>query len=209
MNVPTLQMDPDEALGKAFEYEASSRRDPETLLAKKIFQLLAEDKVLVDVGMAIRDAGFHGDEWRPKLALARADRRHVAFRWYSWSDIGLFDSNVTRGRHFPALVEAVNFNRLHNLRYRDGDGSWHRRTVDGYALVPMVPPDVSYGGYKPHKCHILWEVEKWSDSPLRAMPDRDPYLLHRIEGDLFEVLGEWDLTEVERYVMAGRARVRQ
>lgn len=60
-------------------------------------------------------------------------------------------------------------------------------------------------GTRDASCHILWEVEVWSDTRLGPQADRDPYLLRYLGGDLWMVLGEWDLTDLERAVMAGRA----
>jgi hypothetical protein len=76
--------------------------------------------------------------------------------------------------------------------------------AEGYALVPMVPPTVKTH-HALQKLHVLWEVEQWADQRIRAEADRDPYLLRFVGGDLWVVLGEWELTEVERSVMAGRA----
>lgn len=185
-------------------FSQSRRRDPETVLATEVYRLLAAGKVLVDVGVAIREAGFD-EKMRPKLALARADRKQVHFTW-SGGTTGVFNCG-TRGAWQPQFRHHVNFNRRHNVVRRYSDGSQFGATVEGFALVPMVPPDVSYCGRRPAECHILWEVEKWADESLLAEPPVDPYLLHRVGGDLFEILGQWDLTEVERYVMAGRAKV--
>jgi hypothetical protein len=60
-------------------------------------------------------------------------------------------------------------------------------------------------GNRSLKTHfVLWEVEAWADSRIGAQPDRDPYLLRRVDADLFAVVGEWDLTDVERAIMRGR-----
>ena len=47
--------------------------------------------------------------------------------------------------------------------------------------------------------HVLWEAE-WTPSP-----PRDPFLLRRIgKADLWLVVAQWDLTEVERAALATR-----
>jgi hypothetical protein len=78
-----------------------------------------------------------------------------------------------------------------------------RDAHNGYALIPMIPADV-----RPRdaleNCYVLWEVEHWADRPIRATPDRDPYLLKHLAGDLYAVIAEWDLTELERAIMQGR-----
>jgi hypothetical protein len=66
-------------------------------------------------------------------------------------------------------------------------------------MVPPVPPGLQpkfgLGNY-----HILWEAE-WE-----MVAPKDPALLKHIGGDLYAVLATWDLTEIERTVLAGRFR---
>lgn len=214
MNTPTLSAPMAEAALKAIDYREATRRSPnnaEYRAAAEVYELLAEGRTLIDVGVAIREGGFdHKD--RPRLALARADRKQVFFEWQKRSDVATFDARAARhrlswtnrGQHLQ-LVERVNFNRV-----PIATGNDYR--VTGFALVPMVPPaavdearEKVSGSLR--DWHILWEVEQWSDKPLLAEPPVDPYLLRRVRGDLFEVLAEWELTEIERMVMAGRARV--
>lgn len=45
---------------------------------------------------------------------------------------------------------------------------------------------------------MLFEAE-W-----RPEPPKDPALLRHIGGDLYSVVAVWDLTELERAVLAGR-----
>ena len=64
-------------------------------------------------------------------------------------------------------------------------------------MVPIVPPQLRpHWGL--HNYHILWEAD-W-----QKVPPRDPALLERIGGDLYAVLAVWDLTELERAVLAMR-----
>lgn len=61
------------------------------------------------------------------------------------------------------------------------------------AKVPAVPPSkrpkAELSNYV-----VLWEAN-WEEAP------QDPYLLRRVTDDLFVVLAEWSLTNVERLVM--------
>ena len=50
--------------------------------------------------------------------------------------------------------------------------------------------------------HVLWEAE-WQ----QVVP-RDPFLLRHIGGDLYSVVAAWDLTDLERSVIAARLRNR-
>lgn len=181
----------------AYRKQLKRRNDPEYETAATAYELLAQGKRLMDIGIAIRDGGFD-EKMRPKLAIARADRHQVHFHWPWSSDTARFDANTSNG-NYQQMIETVNFNRRHNF-----GGQWHM--VQGYALVPMIPADVR-PNVRLADCHILWEVEQWADERISAKPPVDPYLLKRVAGDLFVILAEWDLTELERSVMAGRARV--
>jgi hypothetical protein len=203
MNVPVITAPAHEAREKASAYRAQLRKrnDPEYSAAAEAYELLAQGKKLIDVGVAIREGGFD-EKMRPKLAIARADRLQVEFIWAGDRDRAVFDTNAPAGRDHPQLREAVNFNRRHG---RHSDGGWGL-TVHGFSLVPMVPADVR-PNVNLKDCHILWEVDQWADERIGAKPPTDPYLLRRLRGELFVVLAEWDLTDLEKYVMAGRARV--
>jgi len=65
-------------------------------------------------------------------------------------------------------------------------------------MVPLVPvhlrPKRGLANY-----HVLWEAE-WE----RIVP-RDPLLLRQIgRGDMWLVVAQWDLTEVERAALSAR-----
>lgn len=71
---------------------------------------------------------------------------------------------------------------------------WRGRTI-----VPLIPPR-----YRPRRgrlssCHLLWEVEAWD-----LTPPTDPALIRHLRGDLWSVLAVWDLTDLERAVLAQR-----
>ena len=81
------------------------------------------------------------------------------------------------------------------------DGKGRRGSSDHKAQLPLIPvhlrPKRGLENY-----HILWEAE-WE-----PIPPRDPYLLRRIgKADLWLVVAHWDLTEVERAVLATRVPV--
>jgi hypothetical protein len=99
---------------------------------------------------------------------------------------------------------AIDFNRAHGQRVTYDNGGGYPKVVEGFALVPMIPADVRPAEGREKDWFVLWEVERWSNEPLLAAPDRDPFLLRHVGGDLYAVLAEWNLTDLERAVMAGR-----
>lgn len=186
MNVELITMEPDEAQAKLAAYRAQLQRraDDEYEAAAAGYKALAEGKSLLNLPDAIRFGGL-GEDGRPKLAVARADR--VEVRMVARGDRVDFITGTGRGTGSIELsMPGV---------------SW--QTPTGYALVPMIPADV-----RPNadlsKCVILWEVVQWASRSSLARPDRDPYLLRQVAGDLYAVLAEWDLTELERAIMGAR-----
>jgi hypothetical protein len=192
-------MDPAEAREKLEEYQARRRRkgDVEAERAELAFRELAKGTpllILSDVILhAPRDA-----KGRPRLAIARADRAQVHYFRRDWSNGPrlVFDATAAKGGG-PSSDTLTLEIALEGDRATWPGGS-------GYSLVPMVPPAVR-GNRALSQHFVLWEVEAWADSRIGAQPDIDPYLLSRVDADLYAVVGEWELTEVERAVMRGRA----
>lgn len=172
---------------------------PEYERCAALYKALAAGQIVLDAYQAIRAAptDYKG---RPLLALARADRRQVRCdrerRSISFDASPRFNSPWHNDPRYDALVENVP-----NAPPLAPGVPWSQ----GFALVPLVPPDVRPKRGQLRQWHILWEVEAWSDTALGAQPDRDPYLLRRLVGGLFVVVAEWDLTDVEQLAM--RARV--
>jgi hypothetical protein len=89
--------------------------------------------------------------------------------------------------------------------YRAGEslvGMWGNR--HGWqSMVPIVPPKHRPPRDAFGKRLVLWEVENWEWAQLPAPPG-DPALLRPVGGDIYAVEAIWDLTELERLVLAGR-----
>jgi hypothetical protein len=158
---------------------------------RRTYRLIAAGRMVIQALESVRLAG-QGDGGFPKLALSRADQKvQRAVVRYDGSAVM---SPSLWGRRRQAAARATAFD-------------WPARTFpmltaktgwQGEALVPLVPlplrPKRGLANY-----HVLWEAE-WS----RAIP-HDPLLLRRLgAGDLWLVLAQWDLTEVERAALATR-----
>lgn len=200
MDVATIRMDPEVALAKLEAYREALRRraDEEYEAAVRGYEALAEGAALIDIAVAFRDVELD-HKARPRLAIGRADREQVEFTWVG--DRMHFDTRAGfTGQRNETLETMVD--RQGGFPGDEYTGArWELR---GYALVPMIPADVRPPGNR-RKWHVLWEVEEWADRPVVALPDRDPLLLQHLTGTLYVVLAEWDLTDLERAVMTGRA----
>ncbi len=205
MNIQTITMAPADAVKKlaAYKKQLRKRTDSEYLAATQAYTALAKGTPLVDLTNVFADAPTD-QKGRPRLAIARADRKQVRFEANGSQFI--FDAHKN-----PSSWATWS----EGLRMSFGAGKvvgvrWHgNKTVAGvprgYALVPMIPADVR-PNVALNKAFILWEVERWEAKPIGARPDRDPFLLQYLGGDLYAIIAEWELTDVERSIMAGRAK---
>lgn len=205
MNVETIEMDPAEARAASAEYAAILRRgfDAEYAAVRDGLDALGRGEKVIAAGAAIA-AAPRDDAGRPLLAIARADRKEVRFRWRSSDRAAGFS---TAHPNAPVATDTLDLTVDMGAAHGRRDGHGYGTTIQGFALVPLVPPAglrVIGGRSQLCRAFVLWEVEQWADSRRTAKPDRDPYLLRHLGGDLYSVLYEWDLTELERAVMYGR-----
>jgi hypothetical protein len=219
--MPTMTeivVDPTEAKAKVEEYRAAVReqRSVEDQRLARAFTIAAKGRRIILLNETLHAAGVD-DQGRPKMAVCRATstRCELAIE----ADRMLFLDNQRQ---------------LNTYRYRTPLGGMHvsvpwpdardtarrlqkeSRPELNYpqwgwtAMVPIVPPSCRpprrhrLHGLAPADplaaCHVLWEAEWTTVAPC------DPALIRHIEGDLWEVLATWDLTELERAVITGTRR---
>lgn len=192
MDVTKVEMDP-AAADKAFrEYRAAFMADRNRIDGELMrgYKALADGKTLISLTEAIRKGGLDS-VGRPALAIARADEASIVVTinrgagieragWVAY-DPGLSSYvrsmdrclDVSTGLEIPA-------------------GQWGRRYR---ATLPFIPPQFR----PPHALknyHLLWEA-RWQSRPIG-----DPMLLKRVGGDVFAVVAAWDLTPLEKLVLA-------
>lgn len=198
MNVAEMTVDPHVAREKLRAYRARKHKDAEQeyRAAEKLFEAAAGGQRLIVAGDAIRHSPFD-TQGRPRLAIARADRKQVAL--YRWRDRLTFDSRVNHSAydHWNHLQLTHAYQSMPD-HIADPDRPWNYKRW--FATVPMVPADVRPETGQLRQWHILWEVDAWHDKPI-IDPPRDPYLLEHVAGDVFAVIAEWDLTPLEQAAM--------
>jgi hypothetical protein len=188
VDVATISMPAAEARAKYDEYREALRDNPSVTREDRAiligYRALAQGRAVVNLLDALRATGLD-KESRPRLAFARADMARVYCRVY-WSHGAVFSNRPD---------------------YRQYRGSWRtevpsgvlppvRSTVECQAMVPLIPAPLRPKGDLT-KYHVLWEAD-W-----QAVPT-DPMLLRHLTGRLYAVLAVWDLTPLERAVLAGR-----
>lgn len=196
MDVTTIEMDPNAAREafRAYRASAADRGTAEDDQIMRGYRLLARGKALLNLPQSMTTAGVD-ERGLPRLAIARADARwcFVTIQPDGSAEFGSDEHPWRLRGRAQGRLTSLPVNTLPQFRWDE------RKAVRAQALVPLVPlplrPKGMLTGY-----HILWEAE-WQ----QVVP-RDPYLLRHIGGDLYAVVAAWDLTELERSVLAGRLR---
>ena len=178
MNVSTITIPKEVALEKLSEYRRiqTGKRQVEDRDMRRLYKA-ASVYPLLDVAQALKETGTW-ENGNPKLALARGDWKTVFYNtWYN--------SFSSSGRYFTK-----------NYAIKLPAGTYPDSYVRISTSVPHVPPSI-----RPDddisKYHILFEVQKWDEYPA------DPFLLKQISGWIFAVIREWELTDLERALLAG------
>lgn len=185
MDIPTITMDVKQAREQAAQYRALEQPTPEDEAILAGLLALIEGKPVIDITQTVAAGGRH-DDGTPRLAIGRAD--------WAWCWLRAWEGSV----EFAAR-QGGPLGRTYRYAIPGGDrGYWSRNKR---AMVPPVPPAHRPKRWKLPQYLILWEVEKWEPAP---RPPGDPALLRPLHLNLATVEHVWDLTDLERAVLAGR-----
>ncbi len=182
---------------RAVDSLAGTPEDAELMIA---YRQLGMGRTVISLHKAMQGAGVDSDG-RPVLAVANATAR---WTWFIWNAGDMHESRGDWIHEASAFVSDWDPNPLGCLgsMYRSTKTGTFRLPRDYFPLclkddirarVPLVPPAIRPKGCLENYV-ILWEAN-WEEAPA------DPYLLRRVTHDLFVVLAQWDLTEVERTVL--------
>jgi hypothetical protein len=196
MDLATIEMPVEEAKERLEQYQKAlrvSRNDQDQRIAAG-YRVLARGLPIVRLGESIHRGGYF-DNGLPRIAIARADSQDCWVRAESWTGDFVYSSEDPgwNPRNRGALVNAVTV-RVH---IAEPHGITGRREWRGHTIMPIIPPQHRPNPRRLHRFHILWEVEEWT-----LVPPKDPALLRWIAGDLWAVAAVWNLTELERAVLA-------
>jgi hypothetical protein len=175
-------------LMKAYRDHRSAQTTEDRAI-ERAYREIASGRVLIRALDSIKAAGLD-DQGRPKLAIVRADHKRVRLSIGPSSDATFQPMAFTKGNYWRADWRMTSHHAI------AVPGLLHSQYLNAEAVVPLIPvhlrPQTAIAAY-----HILWEAD-WEAVPT------DPMLLRRLGGDLWIVVAAWDLSEVERAVMASR-----
>lgn len=199
MDLATIEITKEEAEERLREYEGqiTEERTVEDEAIKAGYRAAARGLPVVQLTKCIERGGYF-PSGLPRIAIVRADakRCHVMVEGsqprlsFVFADARHADNRgALVGNHTVRVtVPAI---PAEEIKMR----AWRGETV-----VPIIPPRHRPGRARIRGFHILWEVEAWAN-----IAPRDPALLRHIRGDLWSVVATWDLTDLERAVLAARA----
>lgn len=195
MQIETLEVPRDLAKQKYKVYKEALKRshDAQTETLKRAFHAVSSGKKVIDINRVAEKSGLDA-AGLPKIAICRLGRKYVFYRRYEGRPpefrAGVDSDNPEWGgpRYWLTTVSSV-------VDWPVRHANQANRYKDIVALVPSVPPELRPEG-RIDRYHILFEPEWKQTAP------SDPLLLRRIGASLYVVLAHWDLTEIERAVLA-------
>jgi hypothetical protein len=190
MDLHRITMEPT-AARKAYRAQRRTLRPGPTgeeAVLRDGYRAMSRGRQLISLSATMRAAGVD-DNGLPRLAICRSDAKWVYTH-------GVADDGAVVFR-----MDRVSENRDPGRRVKVPAGTFptpRRVTWQSWtAMVPTVPaplrPSRRLSDY-----FTLWDVD-W-----HLVPPEDPALLQHIGGDLYAVVAVWDLTPLERAVLAGR-----
>lgn len=184
MNVERIALDKHKARELYREYKKHQHySEPIDAEIQRTYKMLAQGRTVIKALESIKVAGLNA-QGLPKLAIVRADHKHVDL--------------VMRENGSAHMDAPGNHRGARGQIFSWPEGSFPQpKWKRAKAATPIIPihlrPKRGLANY-----HVLWEAE-WE-----PVPPRDPYLLRRLGGDMWLVVAAWNLTEVERAAMATR-----
>ena len=180
MNTARIEIDRTQAATLYRQYKEHRSQFTKTdVEIERIYRQIARGSKVIMAFESIRQTGLDA-QGRPRLAIIRADAQQCYF-------------SAGPDRVFFSMDRfTVRYNSKRRIEVPWPGMAW--KPNGGLARIPLIPvfhrPAASLERY-----HILWEAD-WVGVPV------DPMLLRRVGRDAWLVMAAWDLTAVERAVLA-------
>lgn len=194
MNVATIEVDQEKAKEALKEYRTEVRKTHHRLDQQILrgYRAIARGKKLINLPEVLKAGGVNENGY-PKLAVARANR--------VGRDVGVDLSRDGSGFFYDSPMWNWRVTRSHTVTpsrvyFPIGTFPEDRTRNNVVTPVPMIPP-----AHRPSRglenYHILFEVKRWTRTVAA-----DPALIRYLGGDLWVLVSTWELTELERAVLA-------
>lgn len=175
MKTAEIEMSPRVARTEAERYSRCASLTRVDRVIMRAYKSIARGGRIIDLLETMRAGGV--DERKlPRLAICRADAQRVSLTVMP----GVLRFSADAGRWSNREIRLDNFTGSH-------------QSQSAWAGLPYIPPYIR----KPRmgKYHVLWEAT-WN-----AMPTGDPYLLERLDQNLYRIVAGWDITPLEAAVL--------
>lgn len=193
--IPTIEIPVDKAKEAflAYREQVKKRHSKEDWEIMQGYRALSRGMPVISLTEVFERIGRNTRGF-PKLAICRADAQKVYVdvrqTWFPPHHFLRFimDERWVSDRATRRYIQLPVAQHVQLPR-----GTWS-------AMVPLIPPPLR-PKHALSNYHVLWEADWKNESPPAP---RDPYLLKRLSPNLFAVIASWDLTPLERAVLAGR-----
>lgn len=201
MDVNIATMHREEAMEQFELYREAVKRSHSAAdrLMARAYKAMSEGLGVLNLKDALTKGGVDPHTWLPRMAAMRADKPLAHFQ-RGWGGSGFYSFS---DRFYLSRNNAKM--RTAQLQFAMPRGSFPEASLGQQPLqyrwthsapVPPIPPQ-----FRPadalSKYVVLWEVMEWNP----VQPPDDPILLKRLSGNLYAVLAQWDLTEIEKMVL--------
>lgn len=197
MDIQSFTATRQEGLAKWREYKNAEKSNDNPIYKdlRIIYNQMKAGRKIIDIGKVIAKGGVH-ENHHPKLAVAMASAKRIVCKYNKNGNV-LYTHSVETWNWKEKTCDVNIKDCLPKIPNGIIKDSW-QDVLRLEAPVPMIPPK-----YLPKKLsddyYILWEVDEW-----KMVPPTDPWLLRRITKTHFLLVAGWDLTDLEKSVMAGR-----
>lgn len=218
MNLDTVTIDRTEAREAYANYARAAKRERDEQARREMEQISAAYKAAMKEGVdlialtptikrggstiKVREGGWKaGNYLLPSIAVCRASARFCFTLGVDQRGGIRFSDRLRFAPSYRAGI--VDLDTAFDIPSDFKGEQLGSYTSESWsAQVPIVPPE-----HRPargiNNLFVLWEVDEWVWKRDPA-PSRDPALLRHVGGDVYAVLAQWDLTDLERLVLSGR-----
>ena len=177
MKTSEIEMAPRSARTEAERYARCKNLSATDRALMRAYKSIARGGRIIDLQKTMEAGGF--DELkRPKLAIATAHSTRVTVR--VWPGSTEFRSDMGAWRKKETRI--IDF----------GHGG-NNGLIEAWAKLPYIPPYIRRADLG--QLYVLWEAT-WFKTPAG-----DPYLLEKIDDNLYRVIAAWDITPLEAAVL--------